>query len=146
MRSVYRLGMLGWVLIPLLAFGQATQQPSAPPSTDAQPTASQPANPQLANPKPIKPSAVAAAASASRQARESAPSIKVIGDDDLNDGADLPEPAKSAPKSNDTTTQHKLIEDRTAREEERKVRQFYSQGLVFKNQVKVQKSKTSRTA
>jgi hypothetical protein len=34
-----------------------------------------------------------------------------------------------------------IREDRTAREEERKVRQFYSQGLVFKNQVKVQKGK-----
>jgi hypothetical protein len=141
MRSVYRLGMLGWALMPVLALGQTGQQPSVPQSTDAQPTTSQPANLPLANQKPIKPSAVAAAADASRQARESAPSIKVIGDDDLNDGADLPEPAKSEPKSNDTTTQHKLIEDRTAREEERKVRQFYSQGLVFKNQVKVQKGK-----
>jgi hypothetical protein len=141
MRSGYRLGMLGWVLMPLLAFGQATQQPSAPPSSDAQPSTSQSASPQPANAKPIKPSAVAAAATASRQARDSAPPIKVIRNDDWSHDADLPEPAKSEPKSNDTTTQHKLIEDRTAREEERKVRQFYSQGLVFKNQVKVQKGK-----
>jgi hypothetical protein len=139
MRSVYRLGMLGWVLMPLLAFGQASQQPSAPLSTDAQPTALQPAGPQPANSKPITPSAVAAAASASRHARDSAPPIKVIGDDDLEDNTDSA--AKSEAKPSDAAAQLKLSEDKTTRDEERKVRQFYSQGLTFKNQVKVQKGK-----
>jgi|SRR5579863_3991660 len=136
MRSGYRLGMLGWLLIPVLALGQTNQQPSAPPSTEAQPAPSQPANP-----KPIKPSAVAAAATASRQARDSAPPIKVIRNDDLNDDADWPETAKSEPKPSGAAAHHKSSEDKTTRDEERKVRQFYSQGLAFKNQVKVQKGK-----
>jgi hypothetical protein len=136
-----RFGMLGWVLMPLLAVGKATQQPSAPQSSDAQPSTSQAASPQPANPKSIKPSAVAAAADASRQARDSSPPIKVIRNDDLNDDADSPETANSEPKPNDATAQHKLIEDKTTRDEERKVRQFYAQGLTFKNQVKVQKGK-----
>ena len=108
MRSGYRLGMLGWVLMPLLAFGKATQQPSAPQSSDAEPSTSQSASPQPANPKPIKPSAVAAAADASRQARESAPPIKVIRNYDLNDGTSPPE-AKSDPKSNDAAAQAKAV-------------------------------------
>jgi hypothetical protein len=136
-----RFGMLGWVLMPLLAVGKATQQPSAPQSSDAQPSTSQAASPQPANPKSIKPSAVAAAADASRQARDSSPPIKVIRNDDLNDDADSPETANSEPKPNGATAQHKLIEDKTTRDEERKVRQFYAQGLTFKNQVKVQKGK-----
>jgi len=136
MRFVYRLGMLGWLLMPVLALGQTGQQPSAPQSSDAQPTTSQPANP-----KPIKPSAVAAAADASRQARESAPPIKVIGDDDLDDNTDSAETANSEPKPNGSTAQQKLNEDKTTRDEERKVRQFYAQGFTFKNQAKVQKGK-----
>ena len=122
--------------MPVLALGHTNQQPSTQPSTETQPAPSQPANS-----KPIKPSAVAAAANASRQARDSAPPIKVIGDDDLNDGADSPETAKSEPEPSDATAQHKLIEDKTTRDEKRKVRQFYAQGLTFKNQAKVQKGK-----
>jgi len=143
MRSVYRLGMLGWLLMPVLAFGQTGQQPSSPQSTDAQPTTSQPASPQPVNPKPIKPSAVAAAADASRQARDSAPPIRVIRNHDLNDGTSPPE-AKSDPKSNDAAAQaaqDKLTQDKTTQDDERKVRQFYAQGLTFKNQIKVQKGK-----
>jgi hypothetical protein len=138
MRSSYRLGMLWWVLMPVLAFGQATQQPSTPPSTETQPAPS-----QSANPKPIKPSAIAAAADASRQARESAPSIKVTRNHDLNDGTNPPE-AKSDPNSNDAAeqaVQDKLTQDTTTQDDERKVRHFYAQGLTFKNQVKVQKGK-----
>jgi hypothetical protein len=144
MRSGYRLGMLGWLLMPALAFGQTSQQPSTPPSADAQPTASQPASPQPANPKPTKPSAVASAADASRQARESAPPIKVIRNHDLNDGTNPPEAAPSEPNPNDAAAQavqDKASEDKTTQDEERKVRQFYAQGLTFKNQVKVQKGK-----
>lgn len=125
-----------------LAFGQTSQQPSTPPSADARPTASQPASPQPANAKPIKPSAVASAADASRQARESAPPIKVIRNHDLNDGTNPPEAAQSEPSPNDAAAQavqDKASEDRTTQDEERKVRQFYAQGLTFKNQVKVQK-------
>jgi hypothetical protein len=138
MRSGYRLGMLGWLLMPGLSFGQATQQPSTPQSTEAQPAPSQPTNP-----KPIKPSAVAAAADASRQARESAPPIKVIRNRDLNDGTSPPE-ATSDPKSNDAAeqaAQDKLTQDKATQDDERKVHQFYAQGLTFKNQVKVQKGK-----
>ena len=141
---------MGWLVMLALAFGQTSQQPSAPQSTSgqstsAQPTASQPASappasPQPASQKPVKPSAVDAAASASRQARESAPPIKVIRNHDLKDGSNAPEAGKATPTPNDIAAQS--AGDKAADEEDqRKVREFEAQGKTFQNQVKVQKGK-----
>src|ERR1700691_5217212 len=105
MRLRDRLGVVGWLLLAALVFGQTSQQASSSQSTGTQPNSSQPAttqpaNPQPANPQPetpgpVKPSAVDAAAAAARQARESAPPIKVIRNHDLSDGSNPPA-AKSA--------------------------------------------------
>ncbi len=78
----------------VLAGAQTTQPPADSPSTASQTLSSQP-------PKPVKESAVAAAASASKQARDAAPPIKVIRNHDLNDGSTPPDAAKSEPKSTD---------------------------------------------
>jgi hypothetical protein len=62
----------------------------------------------------------------------------------LNDGTNPPEAAPSEPNPNDAAAQavqDKASEDKTTQDDERKVRQFYTQGLTFKNQVKVQKGK-----
>src|SRR5579863_2797179 len=144
MRLRDRLGIVGWFLLPGLAFGQTSQQASTPQSTSAQPTASQPAaeqsaSPQPANPKPVKPSAVDAAAAAARQARESAPPTKVIRNHDLSGGSNPPA-AKSAPTPNDVAAQ--AARDKATDEEDQKeVRQFEAQGKTFQNQVRVEKGK-----
>jgi hypothetical protein len=117
MRRRCCLETLGWLLMAAVACGQTTQQGSDPQPNSSQPAKSQPTNSPTTNQKPIKPSAVAAAASASRQTRESAPPTKVIRNHDLNDGN------KAAP------------------EEDRTVQQFEAQGNTFKNQIKVQKGK-----
>jgi hypothetical protein len=126
-----------------LACGQTNQQPADPQSTGTQPANSQagksvPAT-QPGNPKPIKPSAVAAAASASRLAHQSAPPSKVIRNHDLTDGSNQPEPATSAPMPGDTAAQ--VARDEVTEEEKQKVEQFGIQGKTFQNQVKVQKGK-----
>ena len=144
MRVRYCLGMVGWLVMLASAFGQTSQQPGTPQSSGAQPAASQPASaqssPQATNPQPVKPSAVDAAASAARQARESAPPIKVIRNHDLKDGSNPPEAGKAAPTPNDTATQS--ASDKAADEEDqRKVREFEAQGKTFQHQVKVQKGK-----
>ncbi|MGA8732544.1 MAG: hypothetical protein WB558_01365 [Terriglobales bacterium] len=145
MRFGHGLAMVGWLLMPVLAFGQTGQQPNTPQSTGTQPTVSQPANaqptsPQPANPKPIKPSAVDAAASASKQARESATPSKVIRNHDISDRSNPPEAAKSGPAAQDTAAQ--AARDKASDEQaQRKARQFETQGKIFQNQVKVQKGK-----
>jgi len=145
MRLRYWLEMVVWLLMTPLAFSQTNQQPADPQSTGAQPTNpqpanSQPANPQPSNQRPSKPSAVAAAASAAKLAHQSAPPSKVIRNHDLSDGNNTPEPGKSEPKPNDTTTQ--TAQDKATQEEEdRKVQQFEAQGKTFENEIKVQKGK-----
>jgi hypothetical protein len=139
MRVRYCLGMIGWLMMPALAFGQTSQQASTPQSAGAQPTAAQPASQQPSNQKPVKPSAVDAAASASRQARESVPPIKVIRNHDLNDGSNPPS-SKSAATQNDAAAQ--AAADKATDEEDRhEVQQFEAQGKKFQNQVRVEKGK-----
>jgi hypothetical protein len=133
--------MVGWFLMTsVLACGQTSQQPTDSKSTDAQATGSQPANSQPANQKPIKPSALDAAASASRQARESAAPTKVIRNHDLNSGGNPPEVGKSAPTPNSTAAQ---AAQHGANEEadDRNVLQFEAQGKTYQNQIKVEKGK-----
>ena len=126
-------------MMPALAFGQTSQQASTRQSAGAQPTAAQPASQQPSNQKPVKPSAVDAAASASRQARESVPPIKVIRNHDLNDGSNPPS-IKSAATQNDAAAQ--AAADKATDEEDRhEVQQFEAQGKKFQNQVRVEKGK-----
>jgi len=122
-----------------LASSQTGQQSSPPQSTGTQPSASEPANPQPANSKPVKPSAVDAAASASKQARESAPPIKVIRNHDLSDASNPPA-TKSAPTPSDTVAES-ARDKATDEEDHQKVLRFEAQGKIFQNQVKVQKGK-----
>lgn len=116
----------------VLAGAQTTQPPTDSPSTASQTLSSQP-------PKPVKESAVAAAASASKQARDAAPPIKVIRNHDLNDGSTPPDAAKSELKS--TEVEASAAQAKETQEDEKKVRQFERQGKIFQNQVKVQKGK-----
>lgn len=144
MRVRYYLGMVGWFLMLALAFGQTSPQASTPQSTSAQPTASQPASPQSsaqpATPEPVKPSAVDAAARTAKQARESAPPIKVIRNRDLNDGSNPPDVGKPAPTPQDTAEQ--AARDKEADEEDQPdAGEFEAHGKTFQNQVKVQKAK-----
>lgn len=115
-----------------LASGQTTQPPADSQSTASQTPTSQPAT-------PVKQSAVAAAASASKQTRDSAPPIKVIRNHDLNDGSNPPDAAKSELKP--SNVEQSATQARETQEEERKTRQFETQGKVFQNQIKVQKGK-----
>ena len=122
-----------------LAVGQTSPQPSTAQTTNAQPANSQPSKSQPTNQPPVKPSAVAAAASASRLARESSPQTKVIRNDDLNDGSNPPEAAKST-TPDDTAAQ--IARDKaTEEEDDRKAKQFEAQGKIFQNQIKVEKGK-----
>jgi hypothetical protein len=119
------------LLVAALACAQTTQ-----PAADSQSTASQTPGSQPAT--PVKQSAVAAAASASRQTRDSAPPIKVIRNHDLNDGSNPPDVAKSELKPSNVEQSAAAKE---TQEDERKTRQFETQGKVFQNQIKVQKGK-----
>ncbi len=122
-----------------MACGQTTHQGTDPQPNSSQPAKSQPTNSPTTNQKPIKPSAVAAAASASRQTRESAAPTKVIRNHDLNDSNNPPDSGKSQPTPNDAAAQ--AGQDKAAPEEDRTVQQFEAQGNTFKNQIKVQKGK-----
>jgi len=128
-----------------LVYGQTTQPPTDPQSTgsqstNAQPATSQPVKSPPANQKPVKPSAVAAAASASRTAVETAPPIKVIRNHDLNDGSNPPEAAKPATSQEASATQ--AARDKAIQaQEEQKERQFETQGKIFQNQIRVEKGK-----
>jgi hypothetical protein len=131
--------MIGWLLVPALAFGQTNQQASTPQSTTASPTASQqaiapPANSQPENQKPVKPSALDAAARASKQARDSAPPIKVTRSRDLRNGSNPPDAGASAASSDAGAKA-------TDEEDQRQAREFEAQGKIFQNQVKLQKGK-----
>jgi hypothetical protein len=149
MRLRDRLGIVGWFLLPALAFGQTSQQANSSQSTGSQATSSQPAtaqpanpqpaNPQPANPGPVKPSSVDAAAAAARQARESAPPTKIIRNHDLNDGSNPPA-AKSAPTPSDAAEQA-AREKATDEEDQQEVQRFEAQGKKFQNQVRVEKGK-----
>ncbi len=88
----------------------------------------------------MKPSAVAAAASASKSARDSAPAIKVIRNHDISEGSSTSETDKPAPKTSDVTAV-RAAQDREDQEEDRKVQQFEAQGKTFQNQIKVEKGK-----
>jgi len=128
-----------------LACGQSTQPSTDPQSTGSQSTNAQPANSQSAKSqpatqRPVKPSALAAAASASRTAAETAPPIKVIRNHDLNDGSNPPEAAKPAPSQQASATQ--AARDKAIQaQEEQKEKQFETQGKIFQNQIRVEKGK-----
>lgn len=143
MRHRYWLGMGGCLLVTALALSQTNQQPADSQSTDSQSTnsqpAAQPANSKPANQRPIKPSAVAAAASASRLAHQSAPPSRVIRNNDISDD-NPPEAAQAAPKVNGAAA-IRAAQDRETREDERKTQQFEAQGKTFQNQVKAQKNR-----
>ena len=134
MRLRYWLSIAVWLLMTALAHAQTTQPPA-----DSQSTASQTPSSQPAKPNAVKPSAVAAAASASKQARDSAPPIKVIRNHDLNDGSNPPDAAKSQLKASDGEAS--TAQAKETQEDEQKVQQFESQGKIFQNQIKVQKGK-----
>jgi hypothetical protein len=138
MRLGYWLVISGWLLMTALAVGQTSPQPSTAQTTNAQPTNSQSSKSQPANQPAVKPSAVAAAASASRLARESSPPSKVIRNHDLNDGSNPPEAGKST-KPDDTSAQ--IERDKATEEDDRKVKQFEAQGKIFQNQIEVEKGK-----
>ena len=144
MRLRDRLGIVGWLLLAALAFGQTSQQANSSQSTGTQPTSSQPAttqpaNPQPANPGPVKPSAVDAAAAAVRQARESAAPTKIIRNHDLSDGSNPPA-AKAAPTPNGDAAQA-ARDKATDEEDQQEVQQFEAQGKKFQNQIRVEKGK-----
>lgn len=82
---------------------------------------------------------MAAAASASKQAHDAAPPIKVIRNHDLNDGSNPPDAAKSESKSNQA--EQTAEQAKETQQDEQSVRLFENQGKVFQNQVKVQKGK-----
>ena len=82
---------------------------------------------------------MAAAASASKQARDAAPPMKVIRNHDLNDGSNPPNAAKSESKSNQA--EQTAAQAKEAQQDEQNVRLFENRGKVFQNQVKVQKGK-----
>jgi hypothetical protein len=133
-------GIVACLLFTALSFSQTEQQPTNPPPTGAQPTNSQSTNPEPANQRPMKPSAVAAAASASRLAHQSAPPTKVIRNHDISDGSSTSETGKSEPRPSDVAAV-RAAQDRENQEEDRKVQQFEAQGKTFTNQIRVQKGK-----
>jgi hypothetical protein len=132
------LAIAGWLLMTPWAFGQTSPQSSAAQTTSQQPTNLQPNSSQPSNQQPIKPSTVAAAANASKLARESAPPTKVIRNHNLNGGA-TPETAESEPKPGEAAA--KAGVDKADQEDRQKVQQFEAQGKTFQNQIRVEKGK-----
>jgi len=133
MRLRHWLSIAAWLLMNALAYAQTAQPAADPQSTASQTTSTVPPA------KPVRQSAVAAAASASKQARDSAPQIKVIRNHDLNDGSNPPDAAKSESKSRNA--EQTAAKAKETEEEEQKTRQFETQGKIFTNQIKVQKGK-----
>lgn len=115
-----------------LAGAQTTQPPADQQSAAPQTPSSQPV-------KPVKQSAVVAAASASKDARDSAPPIKVIRNHDLNDGSNPPRTVKAETKSTDA--EQSAAQAKEAQQDEQNARQFETQGKIFQNQIKIQKGK-----
>ena|SRR5579863_1240115 len=154
MRASYKLTFVAPLLVGALAFGQADQsapaQPNAVPSTAQQPAAQLTTTPP-AKPRPATPNSVADAARASKQAKESAPPAKVYRNKDVKDpdepaSAAAPDHNPSGPAAKPVVAQTaaKTAAPRTAQtadEEIKKNRAFEAQGLVFKNQMKVEKGK-----
>jgi hypothetical protein len=147
MRPRYCLVIIGWLLAATLVFGQTSQPPANAQSTGAQPGNAAPADshqqavsPQPASQRPVKPSAVAAAASASRLASQSAPPVKVIRNHDISDGSNPPDADKAEAKQEaaaEQPAQNKV----TQAKDDQDVRQFEAQGKIFQNQIKVEKGK-----
>jgi len=168
MRASYtlKLTFIAPLLASALAFGQADQssnaqpsnaQPSNAPSNNVQqPAAQPPTAPPTAKPRPTTPNSVADAANASRQAKELSPPAKVYRNKDVKDPADTansatgdrsatatpaakPVIAQTAAKTTAPPTAQPVA--KTADDEIKKDRAFEAQGLVFKNQMKVEKGK-----
>jgi hypothetical protein len=131
MRLRYGLSIAAWLLMNALAYAQTTEPAGYSQSSASQTTS--PAPPA----KPVNQSPVAAAASASKQARDSTPAIKVIRNHDLNDGNNSPDAATSKSGNAEQT----VAQAKETQEEEQKTRQFETQGKIFQNQIKVQKGK-----
>jgi hypothetical protein len=156
-----KLMFIAPLLACALAFGQAgqstTAQPNPAPSRNAQqPAAQQPTAPPPAKPRPTTPQSVADAARASKQAQQSAPPAKVYRNKDVKDPADAGSPATGDHNAAATPTAKPVIAQtaakttapptaqpaaQTADDEIKKDRAFEAQGLIFKNQMKVEKGK-----
>jgi len=141
MRLRYWMAIVGWLLSAALTFGQTNQQPTNPQASGTQPNNAQPNSQSTSTPPvnqaAIKPSAVAAAANASRLAKESAAPIKVIRNHDISDGSSTPD----AGTPDGAATRSAQDQDKETQEEERNVQQFEAQGKTFQNQIKVEKGK-----
>lgn len=151
--------MVGLLLLPALAFGQADQPQSAQPQTASQPsTATQPQTTKAPNPAspshqtndkcPCKPWTVVDAANASKQSTAAQPPAKVYKNKDVEDPASVSAapPANSsaiataasqaasvpAPQPAATTSNDSSVENPAA---------FKAQGDVFKNQILLEKQK-----
>jgi hypothetical protein len=130
------------LLMSVLAFGQAGQSPSAQSNAAQQPSGQQPT---AVKPRPATPQSVADAARASRQAQESAPPTKVFRNKDVKDPSDAGSAANADHSAAATPAAHPVVAQTTAKtaddDQIRKDRAFEAQGLVFKNQMKVEKAK-----
>jgi hypothetical protein len=125
------------LLVCALAFGQGEQ------STTSQPTAAQPAAGEQANapasvkPRPTTPASVADAARASKQAQQAMPPGKVYRNKDVKD------PAAASSDQNAVATAPAVTKTaaETTDDQIKKDRAFEAQALVFKSQIRVEKSK-----
>jgi hypothetical protein len=147
MPGFYRLK--GTFIAPLLAgalaFGQANQsttaQPNTAPSSSAQqPAAQPPTAAPPAKPRPTTSQSVADAARASKQMQESGPPAKVYRNKDVKDPTDAGMAGAAA-----TPAAQPVVAQTAAKTADddltKKDRAFEAQGLVFKNQMKVEKGK-----
>jgi hypothetical protein len=137
MRAFY--SFIAALLVSALAFGQTNQSTTAQSSSAQQPAAQPSTAPPPAK-KSATPQSVADAARASKQMQESAPPAKVYRNKDVKDPADAGmagAAATSAAQPVVAQTAAKAADD----DQTKKDRAFEAQGLVFKNQMKVEKGK-----
>ena len=129
------------LLVCALAFGQSDQSTAAPPSTSPTGSGQQEVASPSAKPRPAPPASVADAARASKQAQQSAPATaKVYRNKDVKGAADSGNTASVAStpiaQPGITKTAAETTDDQI-----RKDRAFEAQASVFKNQIRVAKSK-----
>lgn len=151
------------LLLTALAVGQAEPSTASQETTNRQPASEQPANQQPAAQPPSKPrpapQSVAAAARASKQARQSAPATKIYRNKDVKDRDDAGSPAATgssaasaaagSPESVQTTSHSSPSPDsitppgvtQSDAAQIQKDRAFEAQAEVFKSQMLAEKGK-----
>jgi hypothetical protein len=145
MSAAYCLKMIATLLICALAFSQTDQPTNTPLPTPPHPVGA-PAPSQKPTSPPTRPRSVAEAARSSKQLRESAPPAKIYKNKDVTEHADAGDTTAKSPKAatasqtGPTATSHSVVAAASGSPLQSPAA-FESQGIILRNQVRVQKGK-----